>query len=136
MIVRVLLQVLVQLVDVSGQQSDLDFGRASVLLGQSDFGHNFLLVHSTIPLYKILCANGTAAGNGIPKKRAYSQPRTTVTDTVYQNPVQNARIFFASCLYFFTYWCQYSCTSGSFFLRSRTAVGIRYSSTESSMDAS
>ena len=66
-IVRVLLQVLVQLVDVSGQQSDLDFGGASVLLGQSDFGHNFLLVHSNIPLYKILCANGTAAGNGIPK---------------------------------------------------------------------
>ena len=66
-IVRVLLQVLVQLVDVSGQQSDLGFGRASVLLGQSDLGHNFLLVHSNIPLYKILCANGTAAGNGIPK---------------------------------------------------------------------
>ena len=70
------------------------------------------------------------------QKRAYSQPRTTVTDTVYQNPVQNARIFFASRLYFFTYWCQYSCTSGSFFLRSRNAVGIRYSSTDRSMEAS
>ena len=66
-IVRVLLQVLVQLVDVSGQQSDLNLGGASVLLGQSDFGHNFLLIHNTVPLSSNLSAYGTAAGNGSPK---------------------------------------------------------------------
>ena len=31
--------------------TEKDTGSPEVLLGQSDFGHNFLLVHSTVPLY-------------------------------------------------------------------------------------
>src|SRR5699024_9150059 len=49
-IVGVLLQVLVQLIDVSGQQSDLHLGGAGVLLVEGDLGHNFLFVHLYLPL--------------------------------------------------------------------------------------
>ena len=41
--------------------------------------------------------------------------------------------FFALCLYFLTTPPQYSCTSGSFFFRSRNASGTKYSTTEYSM---
>ena len=78
-IVGVLLQVLFQLVDVSGQQSDLDFGRASVLLGESDLGHNFLLVHrNSTSFIKFYLPAAQWRENGTPFW-AYSQLRAAVT---------------------------------------------------------
>ena len=44
--------------------------------------------------------------------------------------------FFACCPHFWVYAPQYSCTSGSFFFRSRNATGSRYTTTVSSMEAS
>src|SRR5699024_10676212 len=76
-IVGVLLQVLVQLVDVSGQQSDLDFGGAGVLLIEGDLGHNFLFVHCKIPLSVFLPRQG--GGNRCSLLRAYSHRCAAVT---------------------------------------------------------